>query len=52
MTKPKMHTYTTTVSASSDAVEARSLHKRASAMCFIARSVNFPVYHEPEIVAA
>lgn len=26
---------------------ARSLHHRASQLCFIARSVNFPVLHEP-----
>jgi organic hydroperoxide reductase OsmC/OhrA len=28
---------------------ARSLHARAHEMCFIARSMNFPVRHEPEI---
>src|SRR5690606_19299813 len=28
---------------------ARTLHSRASQMCFIARSVNFPVIHEPDI---
>jgi organic hydroperoxide reductase OsmC/OhrA len=27
--------------------EVASLHDRAHAMCFIARSVNFPVRHEP-----
>ena len=31
-----------------DATTAERLHERASAMCFIARSVNFPVDHEPE----
>ena len=31
---------------------ARRLHARAHQMCFIARSVNFPVRHEPLIVAA
>ena len=30
------------------AAAAERLHERASAMCFIARSVNFPVDHEPE----
>ncbi len=29
--------------------EALNLHERANAMCFIARSVNFPVRHEPVI---
>ena len=29
---------------------ARYLHQRAQQMCFIARSVNFQVSHEPEIV--
>ena len=38
-----------TISASSDPDEARRLHKEANAMCFIARSVNFPVHHLPEI---
>ena len=38
-----------TISAQSDADAARRLHEDANAMCFIARSVNFPVLHEPEI---
>ncbi|HEY9217721.1 MAG TPA: OsmC family protein [Phenylobacterium sp.] len=29
---------------------AQSLHHQANAMCFIARSVNFPVAHEAEVV--
>jgi organic hydroperoxide reductase OsmC/OhrA len=38
--------------AASDMIEAAmSLHSHASATCFIARSVNFPVRHEPVIVA-
>ena len=37
-----------TITAESDATTAERLHKKASAMCFIARSVNFPVDHEPE----
>lgn len=32
--------------------EARSLHRAAHARCFIARSVNFPVSHEPTIAIA
>ena len=39
-----------TISATSDAARARDLHGQAHAMCFIARSVNFPVRHEPVIV--
>jgi organic hydroperoxide reductase OsmC/OhrA len=31
--------------------DAAALHHRAHALCFIARSVNFPVQHEPVIVA-
>lgn len=30
--------------------EARTLHKKANELCFIANSVNFPVNHEPEIL--
>lgn len=34
--------------AEADMVEkAIQLHKRANALCFIANSVNFPVYHNP-----
>jgi organic hydroperoxide reductase OsmC/OhrA len=40
-----------TVTSNSDISKARELHEKAHAMCFIARSVNFPVYCEPEIVA-
>jgi organic hydroperoxide reductase OsmC/OhrA len=36
--------------AAGDPELARSLHGEASAKCFIAASVNFPVHHEPEIV--
>ena len=32
-----------------DPEKARALHTRASAECFIANSVNFPVHHQPEI---
>jgi organic hydroperoxide reductase OsmC/OhrA len=38
-----------TVSASTDLDAARELHARAHRLCFIARSVNFPVHHEPLI---
>lgn len=40
------------IAASSDAVLAAALHERAHAMCFIARSVNFPVSIEPSITSA
>ena len=39
-----------TISAESDTGAAMRLHQNANAMCFIARSVNFPVRHEPETV--
>ena len=38
-----------TVAPGSDMAKARELHEAAHAKCFIARSVNFPVEHEPEI---
>jgi organic hydroperoxide reductase OsmC/OhrA len=38
-----------TVAAGSDMAKAHELHDAAHAKCFIARSVNFPVSHEPEI---
>lgn len=31
--------------------DALALHHRAHELCFIARSVNFPVAHEPEVTA-
>ncbi|MDP9118068.1 MAG: OsmC family protein [Actinomycetota bacterium] len=34
------------------AAEALSLHHDVGAMCFIARSVNFPVHHEPSVTVA
>jgi organic hydroperoxide reductase OsmC/OhrA len=40
-----------TISAG-DATKAMELHHQAHEVCFIARSVNFPVENEPEIVAA
>ena len=45
--KPKV-----TVAPGSDMAKARELHGAAHAKCFIARSVNFPVDHEPEIISA
>jgi organic hydroperoxide reductase OsmC/OhrA len=41
---------TVTISADSDPEKAKALHHDAHALCFIARSVNFPVTHEPVIV--
>lgn len=42
---------TVTITPESDPVAAASLHDRAHEMCFIARSVAFPVHHEPRIVS-
>lgn len=39
-----------TLAAGSDAARARALHERAHALCFIARSVNFPVEIEARVV--
>jgi len=36
-----------TVTAASDPAKALQLHEEAGKLCFIARSVNFPVRHEP-----
>jgi organic hydroperoxide reductase OsmC/OhrA len=41
-----------TISPESDAALAERLHKVAHEKCFIARSVAFPVSHEPTIVGA
>jgi organic hydroperoxide reductase OsmC/OhrA len=43
---------TVTVAAGTDVERARTLHKPAHEMCFIANSVNFPVECEPEIVTS
>lgn len=40
-----------TLAAGADAAKATALHQRAHELCFIARSVNFPVTVAPEIVA-
>lgn len=37
------------ISAASDAKKAAELHDKAHALCFIARSVNFPVHAQPNI---
>ena len=41
-----------TLAPGSDVEKAKALHHTAHEMCFIARSVNFPVEHEPTIVVA
>lgn len=38
-----------TVAAAEMVERAEALHAKASELCFIAASVNFPVHHEPEI---
>lgn len=40
-----------TVSEAAMADKAQSLHSEANGMCFIARSVNFPVEHIPQTVS-
>ncbi len=40
-----------TITPDSDAATAESLHEKANAMCFIARSVNFPIEHAAEITS-
>ncbi len=41
-----------TLAPGSDGAKAKALHHDASEMCFIARSMNFPVTHEPTITIA
>lgn len=43
--RPKVH-----VLPGTDMEKAVQLHGRANAECFIASSVNFPIYHKPEVV--
>ena len=38
-----------TIAAGSDPARAMALHADAAATCFLARSMNFPVHHEPRI---
>ncbi len=40
-----------TLAAGADTAKALALHQQAHANCFIARSVNFPVRHEPVVTA-
>lgn len=44
MLRPKV-----TINAASDAAKAMELHEAAGKLCFIARSVNFPVGHRPVV---
>lgn len=39
-----------TISAHCDEAKALAMHHKAHEMCFIARSMNFPVRHEPLII--
>lgn len=39
-----------TITDAALAGKARALHEDAHRMCFIARSVNFPIHHEAEVV--
>jgi organic hydroperoxide reductase OsmC/OhrA len=41
---------TVTITGTSDREKAKRLHQDAAQLCFVARSVNFPVGHEPTIV--
>ncbi len=41
-----------TIAGDSDSTAAERLHEQANAMCFVARSVKFPVLHAPETVRA
>lgn len=41
-----------TVKKGTDMERARALHEEAHTSCFIARSVNFPVMNEPQIIEA
>jgi organic hydroperoxide reductase OsmC/OhrA len=40
-----------TITDQTRAAEAKAVHAKAHELCFIARSVNFPVKHEPVITA-
>jgi organic hydroperoxide reductase OsmC/OhrA len=41
-----------TIASGSDPEKAQELHHEAHAKCFIARSMNFPVGHEPSVTVA
>lgn len=38
-----------TIAEGSDPTTAHTVHERANELCFLARSMNFPVRHEPQI---
>jgi organic hydroperoxide reductase OsmC/OhrA len=39
-----------TIAAGGDAAVAKALHSKVGALCFIARSVNFPIKHDATII--
>lgn len=41
-----------TISPESDPATARALHRKAHEYCFIARSLNTPIRHDPDIIVA
>jgi organic hydroperoxide reductase OsmC/OhrA len=41
-----------TVTSGSHAAKALELHHQAARLCFVARSMNFPVEHEPSVTVA
>lgn len=41
-----------TVKENSMVAKANQLHKKANEMCYVANSVNFPVYHHPKAIAS
>ena len=41
-----------TIAAGSNHLTALQLHSEAHKLCYIARSVNFPVHHVPEVAEA
>jgi organic hydroperoxide reductase OsmC/OhrA len=43
---------TVSITDMQQAAKANELHQKANAMCFIARSLNFPVEHQPTCIAA
>jgi organic hydroperoxide reductase OsmC/OhrA len=43
---------TVTIQESNMIDKAKALHEKAHHLCFVARSVNFPVLHQPTIVVA
>jgi organic hydroperoxide reductase OsmC/OhrA len=43
---------TVTIQESNMIDKAKALHEKAHHLCFVARSVNFPVLHQPTILVA